>query len=195
MGDEGPKSGRDEEMCRAIGRYVVEFSQLVFVMRAMLARRLTAGGPGEPTTIADLVLGQHTATQLADAFFAVCLADGRLDENEKKIGRALRARVIREANENRNDLAHGDWWVSSPMYGVEELPAMLARVKPAKERDTHIYTHLTAKQVDEWSDAVYEIGQFVVGFGAIALGRDPEGHRVSDMFELKDKRVVLRGSW
>jgi hypothetical protein len=68
------------------------------------------------------------------------------------------------------------------------------RVKPAKLAETHTYTALTVKQVDEWSDAVYEMAGLVAAFGSIALGHDTE-NRVSEIFEIKDKRVVLRGSW
>ena len=74
---------------RVIGRYVVEFSQLMFLMRSELARYL--GSPRNRAEIAHLVLGQAMPNQLTDAFFAVCIEAGNLDADETKVARSLRA--------------------------------------------------------------------------------------------------------
>jgi hypothetical protein len=175
---------------RAIGRYVVEFSQLMFFMRSLIARRLTE--PDKPTTLADLALGQIQPVQLTDAFFAACLADGRLDSDEKKIGRSLRARVLKESSENRNDLAHGDWWIGGLAADDTIRPSTLVRIKPAKEVGAHIFEDLTVDELDRRSDDVLKLALRVHAFGSIALGFETK-NRVREIFAVVDKQVVIRG--
>jgi hypothetical protein len=97
---------------RAIGRYVVEFSQLLYHLRTLIAHRL----PTDPATIAFLVLGEAQAQQLANVFFGTCRVVADLDAEEQKVAAWLRNRVNGQI-ELRNEIAHGDWFVDLGRYG------------------------------------------------------------------------------
>jgi hypothetical protein len=56
---------------RAIGRYVVRFSQLAYWMRYLMSVRLA--GDGDRTELAELAFAQAEAQRIADSFFAMPL--------------------------------------------------------------------------------------------------------------------------
>lgn len=178
-----------DETYRAIGRYVAEFSRMFVLIRDKMAYRLAR--PGERETV-ESAFGEMTANQLTNAFFAVCQQIGHFDEDEQKVGRWLRARVM-EQIERRNDIAHGDWTVAQvvniePRQNISEL----LRIKPARASGLREVQDVSADTLDEWSDELHDLSHMVAEFGQLALGINPAG-RVSDAFTLERKRVVRRG--
>lgn len=100
-----PVVAADDNAYRAIGRWVVEFSQLVFWMRSLMIQRLSK--PSEYGLL-ELAFGEATAGQIAASFFALCKTIGNLDESETAVSNKLRDTVGRAVT-RRNDFAHGDW--------------------------------------------------------------------------------------
>jgi len=176
------------EPVRAIGAYVVYFSQLVLLMRGLVIRKLSP--PEGPRTLAELALGEASAIQIANAFFAICQEVGNLDETELRIGRSLRSQVL-VVIERRNDIAHGDWWTGGLEPDMTISPSRLIRIKPARADGTRVEQSLTVADLDQESRDLINLQFAVIEFGNAALGFDPD-RRVSDLFELDKKRAVRR---
>jgi hypothetical protein len=67
---------------RAIGRYVVTFSQLVFFMRHLMSLRLKR--PEDHMHPMRLAFGAGDAYSIANSYFAICIDIGDLDGTEQK---------------------------------------------------------------------------------------------------------------
>jgi hypothetical protein len=191
-----PDDQHRNEAYRAIGRYVVEFSRLIYHMRNRLEGRLTR--EDDSRTAAILALSETYAAQIANAFFAVCGLED-LDSDEKKIASKLQKEVIKEIN-RRNDIAHGDWWVGggpSP-HGVWPDPA-LWRAKASRKDEPIQFRDLPIEELDRASDGLHELVQSVALFGDLCLFGGPLGlqwiidgrpARVSDALMMRDGEVV-----
>jgi len=179
---------------RAVGRYVVEFSRMVFHMRFNLERQADSEGDA---LVASLLLGRASAQEVRRAFFAVCRSKGNLSSSETKIADRLESGVERELKW-RNKFAHGDWWVGfgqkkdgsggDPMLG---RPGTLNRGPEMQE--------LPASTIDEISDRLYALRQQLGEFGDICLGTWPFQHkldrtvRVADIFSINGTTIVRDG--
>jgi hypothetical protein len=75
------KSKLDDEY-RAIGRYVVEFSQLVRMMRSIVSEYVAKDGAERH--IVDVLMGETTAQPIANAFFELCRTKGGLDPRKSR---------------------------------------------------------------------------------------------------------------
>ena len=138
-----------DDVYRALGRYVVEFSRLIWWMRHELAAELSPGG-GDVTT-GEIVLGELTAYPIYAPFFAICAHKAELDETEKKIETKLFKAVDAEAK-RRNALLHGDWLIGGS-DGTMSEPALI-RVKPRREEGTFVQEFYSAERLDGISDEV-----------------------------------------
>lgn len=178
-----------DDTYRAIGRYVVEYSRMLTFMRDKMAYRFAR--PGEKDAL-EAAFGEMTAYPLTNAFFASCAAIGELDDDERKIGRSLRAQVLEES-ERRNDIAHGDWTVAQ-VVNVEPRQnyAELRRLKPAKAKVVDQRQEVLAQTLDGWSDEVHELALMVATFGQFALGI-ADGTRVRDRLAMQGNRVIQVG--
>src|SRR5581483_9489563 len=120
-----------DDAYRAVGRYVVEFSQLVGRMRNLLTGRLS--GEDVPQAISELALGEATAHQMMVAFFGACRYLGGFDAAEAKVEAHLRNRVAHTI-EKRNDVAHGDWWIGILRSDATDMiPPKLVRIRPLRD--------------------------------------------------------------
>src|SRR5579862_2050863 len=138
------------ESLRAIGRYVVEFSQLVRSMRNVVARRLTWGC--HPVVLGELTLGEATASQIADVFFGMCKEWSQLDAEEAKVASALR-KAVKQAIEKRNDVAHGDWHVGLPADKDEHVErAVIIRYRPLRSEGIQKIESLSVADLDGLSE-------------------------------------------
>lgn len=97
-----------DDAYRAVGRWFVQFSRMLFHMRLCMEGCL--GRPDDPM-LAKLALGEMTADPLANAFFGMCFHAGELDDQEEKVAVRLR-KEVRDEITRRNDFAHGDWWLA-----------------------------------------------------------------------------------
>lgn len=179
---------------RAVGRYVVEFSRMIFHMRFNLERQADSKGD---TLVAPLLLGRASAQEVRRAFFGVCRSEANLDDSESKIADRLESGVERELKW-RNKFAHGDWWVG---FGRKEDGSggdpMLGR--PGAPNRGSEMQELPADKIDEISDRLYALRQQLGEFGDICLGTWPFQHkldwtvRVADVFTINGATIVRDG--
>ncbi len=204
---------------RAIGRYFVQFSDLIAYMRTLVMLKIVSRDEGAETLLR-LTLGSMQAQQVADAFFAVCrtAAEPELSKPELLIEKCLREAHVNAEIRWRNVLAHGDWFV--PEWVQEwrpenadptalpplDMKASLFRVQHHKPSplDPH---ELTPEQIDQYGERVEQLGHMAWEFGTICLraehheaGRPGRTVRIKDAFELtgsaNERQVQFRdGYW
>lgn len=178
-----------DDAYRAVGRYVVEFSRMIFFMRLGLEGELFGGN----RVLIDQLFEKASADKIRRLFFAVCKDKAKPDKSEKKIVDRLEARVRREVR-RRNEFAHGDWWIG---FGRKDdgtagdpLVGRLSQTKGGLKE-------LPVAEIDQISSAVYELRQLVAEFGDICLGHwavkvsADSPARIGDIFTLTDG-VILR---
>lgn len=139
-----------DDVFRAIGRYVVEFSQLTSAMRRVLAWRLSPRR--DEFIVGQLAFGEAGASQLANAFFGVCRHVGHPDAKEEKLATSLR-KSVNQAIEKRNYLAHGDWVVGDVAeHDAYVEAALLIRYRPLRSQGIQKAERLSADDLDVLSD-------------------------------------------
>jgi hypothetical protein len=195
--DEAEHQRQTDDAYRAVGRYVVEFSRLVFHMRFAVARRLTP--PGDGPILGEMALGEATADPIANTFFGMCRVTNELDADEQKVASELR-KTVKAAIKNRNDIAHGDWWMGLAAEGAETIhDPIVIRIRPDRSKGAVDLKQLTVGELDRMSESLAQLRNLVAEFGEICLGPDkethlPDGVRVSDILVIEDGRVVRNGS-
>ncbi len=200
----------DEELddaFRAIGRYVVEFSQLLREMREMVAWYV-AGGLVD-SDIPNMLLGEATAQVISNAFFGMCRMASELDEKEKKVASTLRNELTK-AIEARNDIAHGDWWVGmwefrnarpgGKLETPKRLDPRLVRTLPARSEGPQKVLSLSTADLDAMTNRLLELTTLIVEYGKLALQLPVHGLRENDEsypsvkeFRVRDVLVVTGG--
>ena len=156
----------NEAYC-AIGRYFVVFSRLVAHMRGLMSQRLVIKSD-DKVELAELAFATATAQQVADSFFAMCRYDGDLSESEKGVC-GLLCRAVEEQVEWRNKFAHGDWWVSADFSDPANPELIRMTPKKSKGMPAELTQH-PPKEMNERSDALWQLTLDVVEFGVLALG-------------------------
>lgn len=159
-------AAREEDAYRAVGRYVVEFSRLVFHMRRGIERQLASD---EDRLIAAMAVGEAFANQITEAFFGICEHVADLNEEEKRVGVRLR-KEVRDEIKRRNDFTHGDWAIGG-LNSYED--PILARVKPGRKGGALQIKELPVSDIEAAADAAHVLAQKVAEFSAICLGGHP----------------------
>ncbi|HEX8105760.1 MAG TPA: hypothetical protein VF533_24305 [Solirubrobacteraceae bacterium] len=191
-------SGEDEytnaarEGHRAVGRYVIEFSQLFFRMRTVIEHRLNT----DPPQLGMLVMGEATAQPIANVFFSMCRLVGNLDSDEEAIARAL-SNAVAEAIKTRNDVAHGDWFVGWGAIDGPPEPPTLQRTKPQRKDGALVQYVWNIEDLDQMADDLLDLTGLVSAFGNLCVGLHPrqqeEEIRVRDILILQDGKVLREG--
>jgi hypothetical protein len=196
-----------DDTYRAIGRYMVEYSQLVHYMRMLMARRLSRGDT--TAVLGEIALGEASHFNIAQAFFTMCRHDNDLDDGEKKVESALRGRFVK-INESRTDYAHGDWLVGMATE-TTMLPPALVRVRPRSSEPTpEKIKAVPVETLDQESDEIMALLEQVSIFGKvcleaqIVLAKPPPGSasilphgalRVRDVLMIEQGKVVPGPNW
>jgi hypothetical protein len=207
--------GQRDDFYRAIGRYFVQFSNLIAFMRTLVAIKIV-GRDSAAETLIRLSFGSLQAQQVADAFFATCrtAANPALNTNELAIEKTLRENHINSEIRRRNVLAHGDWFVPALVEewsegAIDDPPpdpkAALIRVRHHKI-DPLQPEDLTVEDIDRDAERIEALHLLAWEFGAICLEvehhapTDGRPHvRVEDAFELtggaNDRQVRFRPNY
>lgn len=157
-----------DDAYRAIGRYVVTFSHLVRIMREQVERRLAPSVEEDPA-LPQIALAGAEAAALSKAFFGMCRRVGHLDENELRVEKVMRAAVIK-AIEERNHIAHGDWYVGHGAWDAEVVEdPVVERIHALRTEGHEQEIVFSVKRLDEASDALQELTTMVHDFGRLAL--------------------------
>jgi hypothetical protein len=186
--------GPHDDTYKAIGRYVVLFSEIVANMRNLLATRI-AGQEDDERDLVEFSFGGLTAEPTANAFFAACRALAEMDKGEQAIEACLRKAVLEEIK-RRNDLLHGDWIVDE--FGDSGARAILHRVKAGSVKEPFRFSEYTAEQIEEMCAEADALRKVVFMFAHVALR--PHGDdayawapaRIRDAFEILKGKVVFR---
>lgn len=183
---------RVDETHRAIGRYVVAFSYLLYEMREAIEYPLR----GDDPVFAQLAMGEAYASQITNAFFAVCEHAADLDDEERQVAIRLKQEV-NDAIKNRNDIAHGDWKVRH--VGLPG-PRMF-RTKPGRKAGWLVEKARPVEELDGLSEALEELAETVIEFALLCFGVHPHAGeidgevRVRDVYRFRNRRVVRVGRY
>jgi hypothetical protein len=166
--DEAERQRQTDDAYRAIGRYMVEFSRLVFWMKSCMRERLRR--IDNPQMLPELVFGEAPAQHIANAFFGMCrLINDDFSTTERQIGDTL-ASEVGKTIQKRNYIAHADWWVGFAAPDDEEISApSLTRVKPMRSKGPFEYEGPSVDQLDESCESMKDLRNLVAEFGEIAL--------------------------
>jgi hypothetical protein len=188
---------RANESYRALGRYVSEFSRLIWWMRMLIAS--TVAKPGA-YSLAELALGESTAQPIANAFFGICKT--LVEADEEKVGDRLRVRV-NEAIKLRNDFAHGDWFIGwRRLHADGTVPdnsedPFLKRIRPTRKAGPIDERDYLPADLDAFSDDLIVLRNLVAEYGMVATSatNDPvlKALRVRDLFTYSDGEVCRDG--
>ncbi len=188
-----------DDAYRAIGRYVVTFSELVRTMRDIVCQHVAKEAKDFP--LPSLLLGEATPQVIANAFFGMCRMDGDFDREEEKVARTLGNEVSKTIH-TRNDIAHGDWWIGN--IALEEgrkarvMPPRLVRTLPARSEGPRKILDLSVEDIDALSDGLDGLLPLIEEFGNLALKQRvfaaDESPRVSaGKYRVRDVLTVTGG--
>jgi hypothetical protein len=164
-------AAQTDDAYRAIGRYVVRFSELVSEMRDMVCQYV-ANGVAD-MHISQLLLGEAGTQHIANAFFATCRTVGELDGDKEAVWRELRKQVD-ETIRMRNDIAHGEWRIGhrDELDGeIVTLPPHLVRIIPLRGEGPYKQRDLSVDDIDSLSDDMDALLTRIHDFGRLALKR------------------------
>jgi hypothetical protein len=157
-----------DDAYRAIGRYVVTFSHLVRIMRELVERRLAPSVKQDPV-LPQIALSRPDASWIMRVFFGMCRHVGQFEEGEERVEKVLRNAVI-EAIEERNSIAHGDWYVGLLDWNTESVQDPVVMRFHALRADGHEEEiTYSVKALDEASDDLKGLTTKVGDFGPLAL--------------------------
>jgi hypothetical protein len=181
-----------DEAHRAIGRYVVAFSQLIYQMRTIVTQALT-----KDSKLGDLAFGQASAQQIADSFFSICRYRGQLDKAEVNIANQLQDEVGEKVIQ-RNKIMHGELWVGGGFGGSRKIleRARLDRIDPnRRDGDSQQFDLYSITVLDGISDQLIDLRVLVDDFGRAALGlrmRRADGKKAArGKYRVSDVLVAL----
>jgi hypothetical protein len=176
---------------RAVGRYFVSFSEMVWVMRRAIGRSFEAAG--QPVLV-DAMISGLMANNMARAFFATSAMRTALDEEtERPIASRLR-NIVLVAIEDRNQLAHGDWLLLQGFGPGAGLEPKLARFDLTSSDPQPVLRDVSVATIDQRSDALSRLNRLLHAFGEICLPSPDQPARfiVAERFELGPERISLR---
>ena len=179
---------RTDDAYRAIGRYVYEFSRLVFHMRS------TTSSVFDKRAMAEVVMGRSTAQMIADGFFELCRASTTLNPDEDRVARSL-SRKVSDLIDQRTELDHGDWLIGPARADDWDVADPgLARTRPARRDGPFEFRKYTIRDLEALSDEISEVRNFVGEYGALCVGRHGSaGARVGDFLVIVGTSVQRSG--
>jgi hypothetical protein len=196
--------GYDEQIdaaYRAIGRYVVQFSEVVRLMRDTTCEYVAKGVVD--MDLSSMLLGEATPQIIANAYFGMCRLMGELDADELKIESALR-NDVKKAIESRNDIAHGDWEIGNVAFAGDGsnpriAPPRLVRILPNRSEGPVKVQNLTIQDIDKLTARIEYLLPLIQDFGRLALKlpvhtHDSERPRTSmGEYRVRDVLVLTPG--
>ncbi len=171
---------------RQVGRYVTEFSRLLWVIRDLVADRLRK--QRDPPNLIDLVFRRTSAEPLVDTFFDMCRMLVEHEPDETEAADKLNAAITKQIKW-RNRVAHGDlavgYWSSKggDPEGAKPMPPEVWQVVGGKGKG-----RARRPDFDANSDELETLRTLVWHYGHFCLrsGGDPKIKRVRDVLVVKD---------
>jgi hypothetical protein len=177
----------------ALGRFVVEFSQVVAAMQDGMIR--VAAGDNETARTAWIAAlsADVAADQTTRMFFVVCSSVAELDESEKRIRKLLRGRV-EHLTRRRNAISHGTWHM--PVLHASRDKSEWVWDQPhfwygrAGKDGISMRDPVTVEEAEALADEANDLARLLHRFAVACAPGEP--HRVRDRLEVRDGRVVRR---
>lgn len=174
---------------RAIGAYVVAFSQLMRAMRCVIGEFIVDDDL-ERIRYTDIVLGEAPAATLSHAFFGLCREATRYSEAEAEIAGQLQREIEESIIPTRNDIAHGDWDIVSDEPSAPKPPT-LTRIIPHRKASPYKIVPITVETLDEMTDRIERLARIVEEFGRLALGLSVQHENKTSRGELRIQDVFI----
>jgi hypothetical protein len=154
---------------RAIGGYVVAFSYLVRNMREAVEERLSPDFDDDDA-LPKIALAGTEASAITRAFFGMCRRVGQLDDDEQRVEKMLRSEVVKII-EQRNDIAHGDWFLDLTDLETGKLrDPVIQRIHALRAEGHEEELTFSVESLDAAAAYIRDLTVLVVDFGRIALG-------------------------
>jgi hypothetical protein len=164
----GERKLQTDDAYRAIGLYLVTFSHFSRIMRQIVERRLAPSVEEDPALPQIALSGAH-AMEIAKSLFGMCRRVADFDESEKRVEKVLRAATVK-AIEERNDIAHGDWFVGYGAWNAEEIDDPIVQRIHALRADGHEETiTYSVKKLDRLTDELKDLTTKTSEFAELAL--------------------------
>lgn len=183
---------RVDEAHRAVGHYVFAFSNLVSQMREAVEYVLAGDGDGKN---ASLAMGAAYAEQITNAFFAICERQAEFDDEERGVATRLK-KEVKDAIADRNDFAHGDWFLRWPEQGPS-----LIRTKPGRRDGAWIDRIRPTEEIDSLAEGLEVLTETIYEFAVLCFGihelqeRGGGAVRVRDIYRLRRHQVLRIGRY
>jgi hypothetical protein len=177
----------------ALGRFVVEFSQVVDAMQDGMIRVAAGDNETARTAWTAALSADVAADQTTRMFFAVCSSLAELDDGEKQIRKLLRGRV-EDLTKRRNAISHGVWHMPVLHAGrdkaewVWDQPSF--RYGRAGKDGISMSEPVTVEEADALADEAHDLAPLLHRFAVACVPEEP--HRVRDRLQVRDGRVVRR---
>ena len=141
---------------------------------------------------ARLAMGAAFAEQITNAFFAICERLAEFDAEERGVATRLK-KEVNDAIADRNDFAHGDWFMRWPDQGPSlrrtkpgrRSGAWIERVRPIEEIDA------MANDLEDLTETIYEVALLCLGIHPLQE-RGGRAVRVRDIYRFRKREGVLR---
>jgi hypothetical protein len=144
-----------DHIYRAIGRFMVEFSQLQHMIEYMTVISVTQDEDKESWARAWAVLSGRTAQPVVNAFFSLCveIKQDEWSSDDFALLKSVR-KEIQHIIEERNRIAHDVWSLGHPNYPVPEGSDALRFKYSVSTRQGALRaaTPITVAELDELSD-------------------------------------------
>ena len=138
------------------------------------------------------------AMNISRAFFGACFKLVEFENgSEKKVAKRLN-RIVKETIEERNELAHGDWFLLQGWEPDSGIQPKLARFHLTETDSRPEMLDTSVEWLDERSEAIRRLNGLVHEFGDICLPAAATAHmyagrRVRDFFLIDGDRLVRIG--
>jgi hypothetical protein len=168
---------------------------LISDMREGVELALGSEHPGDNPMAARLAMGEAFASQIANAYFAICEHSAKLDDEETRVSIRLKKEVV-DTIKVRNDFAHGDW-----NLGTRFDDPLLRRTKPGRRAGAWVEKVHPVEEIDGMAEEMSNLDGNVVEFGWLCLGIHPLARfkemevRVRDIFRFRKHRVLRIGRY
>jgi len=188
------RSDNVDEIYRAIGKFVVEFSHLHNMIELMIVHLLSPSGNSEMHQRAWAVISGQTTRPAMSNLFSL-LIEIKSDEwtsDDMGVLNAVRKEII-EIIEERNRIAHDVWSLGHPNSPLpEDSDAQRFRYKASPRKGAMTSSEpVTVRDINQLTDKINRLDQVIRRIGAIGLSQTPRSP--TDEFIVDDdKKVSVR---
>jgi hypothetical protein len=179
------RAEQTDKIYRALGRFVVSFSQMSFALESSNLQMLTLGFRDQG--LANVAVAGLSVESLREMYFALSAEQMDLNELEQRIAKRLRDRV-ESLIKARNNILHVTWFVGWGSDATEDWSrAETWKIRRGTKRPRALAEKYTAERLDGLSQQCSELADLLRLFAACCSMPDT---RPSRNLELVDGEVI-----